>query len=144
LDSSSLLKIISHPISPCNCHIIRILHVTPATEAAEYSHLGFQRRTCLFRAIINHVPTATSYLQITGINLPECGTVSLFLNTTQIGQLPPAAPYTLIAYPVQGLPSVYPLSLTGTTAPWTVNYPAGEPRLAPRLFRDLRALHHRC
>jgi len=133
LDSSSLLKTISHPISSYNCHIIRILHVTPATEAAEYSHLGFQRRTRPFHAIANRVPTATSCLQITGINLPECGTVSLFLNTTQLpGQQPPAAPYSLIAYPVQGLPSAYPLSLTGTTAPWTVNYPAGEPRFAPR------------
>jgi hypothetical protein len=67
--------------------------------------------------------------RILGKNLAECATISLFLNTTQASnQQAPAAPYSLIAYPVQGLPSAYPLSLTGTTAPWTVNYPAGEPR----------------
>ena len=128
LDSPSSFKIIKHPISFYNCHIIRILHATSATKAAEYFHLGFERRERPCRAVVNHVLTATCRLQITGSNLPECGTISLFLNTTQLpGQQPPAAPYSLIAYPVQGLPSAYPLSLTGATAPWTVNYPAGEP-----------------
>ena len=121
----------SHILS--NCHIIRILHATPATEAAEYFHLGFQRRTRSVPAVLKHVLTATCRLQITGLNLPECGTVTLFLNTTQQGPQPPAAPYSLIVYPAQGLPSAYPLSLTGTTAPWTVNYPAGEPRFARTL-----------
>lgn len=42
-----------------NCHIIRILHGTPPTEAAGYFHLGSQRRTRPFRAIVNHVLTGT-------------------------------------------------------------------------------------
>ena len=126
LDSPSSFKIIKHPIS---FHIIRILHATPATKAAEYFRLGFEQRERPFRAVGNHVLTAICRLQVTGTNLPECGTISLLLNTTQLpGRVPPAAPYSLIAYPVQGLPSAYPLSLTGATASWTVNYPAGEPR----------------
>lgn len=125
---------------PYNCHIIRILHATPATEAAEYFHLGFQRCRRPFHAVVEHVLTATCRSQITGLTLPECGTVSVYLNTSQLpGQQPPAAPYSLIAYPVQGLPSAYPLSLTGSIAPWTVNYPAGEPRFAPQTPCNLRA-----
>lgn len=85
-------------------------------------------------AAVTHVLTTTRRLQVTGFSLPECGTVNLYLNTTQGGgqqtQSQAAPPYSLIAYPVQGLPSVYPLSLTGTLAPWTVNYPAGEPCFA--------------
>ena len=127
-----------------NRHIVLILHAIPATEAAENFHLGLQRRTRLFRAVVKHVITTICCLQATGFNLPECGAVSLSLNTTQLsGQQPSSAPYSLIAYPVQGLPSAYPLGLTGTTAPWTVNYPAGEPRFAPRVPCDC-ALQHRC
>ena len=78
--------------------------------------------------VVTRVLTTTCRLQVTGLTLPACGTVELFLNTAQLPtQQAPAAPYSLIAYPVQGLPSIYPLTLTGTTAPWTVNFPAGEP-----------------
>ena len=55
------------------------------------------------------------------------------------GQQPPAPPYTLIAYPVQGVPFAYPLTLTGSTAPWTVDYPAGEPRFLPAGRRSTTA-----
>lgn len=129
LDSTSSLK-------SYKCHIDRILHAIPATEAAKNFQLGFQQRTRPFRAVVEHVLTATCRLQVTGINLPECGTISLVLDTTQLsGQQLSSAPYSLIVYPAQGLPSAYPLNLTGTTALWVVNYSAGKPRFAPATAR---------
>jgi hypothetical protein len=74
-------------------------------------------------------PLTTSYrFQVPGLTLSQCATVSIYLGTKQIvNQPPPAPPYWLIAYPVQGLPSVFLLNPTGTNAPWTVNLPLGEP-----------------
>jgi hypothetical protein len=79
-------------------------------------------------ALVIRVLTTTYGFQVTGLTLPECATVSLYLNTTQQpSQNAPAAPYSLIAYPAGGLPLVFPLTLTSSLAPWTVAYPVGEP-----------------
>jgi hypothetical protein len=84
----------------------------------------------------------TSYrLQVQGLTLSQCATVSIFLGTTQIvNQPPPAPPYWLIAYPVQGPPSVFLLNPTGTNASWTANLPLGEPAPTHRRFSTVANL----
>lgn len=94
-------------------------------------------------AILALVLTTTRCSQVRGTTLSECAATSIFLSQSQIaGQPAPVAPYWFIAYPEQGVPTVYPLSLTGTAAPWTNNYPQGEPRFARGSGRRPCALQH--
>jgi hypothetical protein len=95
-------------------------------------------------AVVTRVLTVTYGLQVQGLNLIQCSTISLFLGTAQMpGQVPPLAPYSLIIYPAGGVPSVFPLTLTGSSTSWTVDFPVGEPHYLTQALLDC-ASQHRC
>jgi hypothetical protein len=95
-------------------------------------------------AVVTCVLTVTYGLQVTSLTLIQCSTVSLYLNTSQTpGEVPPLAPYSLIIYPAGGVPSVFPLTLSGPWASWTVDFPVGEPHYLTQALLDC-ASQHRC
>ena len=98
---------------------------TPTKKARDLFLLGVHRRGTLFPfiPIATCVLTKICGLQIDTFTIPQCGVIQ-FTITPQSPVLP-IPPYSVIAYPRDGIPSVYPLALTGQTAPWTVVYPAG-------------------
>jgi len=85
--------------------------------------LNGEVRLSSFIPIATCVLTKICGLQIDTLTIPQCGVIQ-FTITPQRPVLP-IPPYSVIAYPRNGIPSVYPLASTGQTAPWTVVYPAG-------------------
>jgi hypothetical protein len=62
-----------------------------------------------------------------GFQLPECGILRFtYYNLPYQSSV---MPYSLITYPVKGIPTVFPLSFTGDFTPWQVAYPAGQSTL---------------
>ena len=118
----------SRPVLLCGSPLIEFSDDMPTQKARQYFLLGAQRRGTPFPfiPIDRYLCTYQDIcgLQIDILTIPQCGAIQ-FTITPQRPVLP-IPPYSVIAYPRNGIPSVYPLALTGQTAPWTVVYPAGQ------------------